>query len=117
MATDDDALAHRARIGDGRVLLSRATCERYLAGAGSAVLLEREGRVFLVPLGGPSAGGMLLKQRNVQGDHVLLAEEFLAARGLGRFATERSFELRWVDEAGALLIEGLGQTLADPGSA
>ncbi len=117
MADDDDAIVHQARIGDGRVLLSRATCERYLAGAGSAVLLEREGLVFLVPLGGPSASGMLLKQRNAQGDRVLLAEEFLAARGLGRFATERSFDLRWVDEVGALLIEGMGQTVAGTGSA
>src|SRR5205085_8468365 len=78
MATDDGAIVHQARIGDGRVLLSRATWERYLARAGSAVLLEREGQVFLVPLGGSSAGGMLLKQRNAQGDRVLLAEEFLA---------------------------------------
>lgn len=117
MADDDDAVVHQARIGDGRVLLTRATCERYLAGSGSAVLLEREGQVFLVPLGGPSAGGLLLKQRNAQGDRVLLAEEFLAARGLGRFAAERRFNLRWVDEAGALLIEGLGQTVGGTGSA
>ena len=98
---------HEARIGDGRVLLSRATCDRYLAGAGSAVLLERDGQVFLVPLGGPCAGGLLLKQRNAQGDRVLLAEEFLDRRGLGRFCVERVFALRWADDAGALLIEGL----------
>lgn len=107
MAPDGEPVVHRASIGDGRVLLSRATCERYLAGAASAVLLEREGLVFLVPLGGPSAGGMLLKQRNAWGDRVLLADEFLADKGLGRFSAERTFELRWVEEAGALLIEGL----------
>lgn len=107
MVQGDDGLVHQARIGDGRVLLARATFERYLHGAGSAALLERDGRVYLVPLGGPSAGGMLLKQRNAQGDRVLLAEEFLDARGLGRFSAERVFALRWVEEAGALWIEGL----------
>lgn len=107
MVQGDDGLVHQARVGDGRVLLSRATFERYLQGAGSAALLERDGRVYLVPLSGPSAGGMLLKQRNAQGDRVLLAEEFLDARGLGRFSPEREFALRWVEDAGALWIEDL----------
>lgn len=107
MVPDDERLGHQARIGDGRVLLSRRTCERYLAGASSAVLLQRDGRVYLVPLAGPSAGGMLLKQRNAQGDRVLIADEFLAERGFGRFSAEHAFDLRWDDEAGALLIEGL----------
>jgi len=96
------------RIGDGRVLLPRAVCEFHFPGASSAALLERDGQVFLVPLGGPSAGGMLLKQINAQGDRVLLATDFLAERGLGRFAADRAFAVRWVEEAGALLIEGLG---------
>lgn len=107
MVHDSRAVGHQARIGNGRVLLAHATFDRYMASAGSAVLLEREGKVYLVPLGGPSAGGLLLKQRNAQGDRVLLADEFLAPRGLGRFSAERSFDLRWVDETGALLIEGL----------
>lgn len=95
------------RIGDGRVLLPRAVCERHFPGASTAALLEREGQVFVVPLGGPSAGGMLLKQINALGDRVLLATDFLAKRGLGRFAADRAFAVRWVEEAGALLIEGL----------
>lgn len=102
-------MSHQVLIGDGRVLLPRATCELYLPGATSAVLLERDGRVYLVPLGGPTAGGMLLKQRNAQGDRVLLATDFLAQRGLGRFAPERAFDVRWVAEAGALLIVGLAE--------
>lgn len=102
-----NASGHSASIGDGRVLLARATCERFLSGASGAALLAREGRVYLVPLHEPSAGGMLLKQRNARGDRVLLAEEFLGERGLGRFAPERNFDLRWIEEAGALLIEGL----------
>jgi hypothetical protein len=95
-------------IGDGRIVLPLATYALYLAGAGSAALIERDGHAFLLPLAGPVAGGLLLKQRNAAGDRVMLAEDFLAARGLGRFSAEREFGVRWVADAGALLIEGLG---------
>ena len=95
------------RIGDGRVLLPREVCERHFPGATSAALIERDGQVFLVPLGGPSAGGMLLKQINARGDRVLLGTDFLAERGLGRFVADRDFTVRWVEEAGALLIQDL----------
>ncbi|MBY0467974.1 MAG: hypothetical protein K2Q07_03235 [Burkholderiaceae bacterium] len=101
-------MSHSVSIGDGRIVLPRTTCERYLAGAGSAALVERDAEVYLVPLTGPIAGGMLLKQRNLEGDRVLMATDFLSARGLGRFSAEREFSVRWVAEAGALLIEGLG---------
>lgn len=101
-------MTHTVLIGDGRIVLPRATCELYLAGVGSAALVERDGQAYLMPLGGPVAGGMLLKQRNRDGDRVLLATDFLAARGLGRFSAEREYRVRWVTEAGALLIEGLG---------
>ena len=94
-------------IGDGRVVLPRATYELYMAGATSAALVERDGHAYLVPLSGPVAGGMLLKQRNREGDRVLLATDFLAARGHGRFSAERAFPVRWVADAGALRIDGL----------
>lgn len=100
-------MTHRVRIGDGRIVLSRSTFDLYLAGAGSAALVERDGEVLLLPLGGPVAGGMLLKQRNRDGDRVLLATDFLAARGLGPFSAEREFDVHWLAAAGALLIEGL----------
>ncbi len=105
-------MTHTVLIGDGRIVLPRATCEMYLAGVESAALVERDGQVLLLPLGGPVAGGMLLKQRNRDGDRVLMATDFLAARGLGRFSAERPFGVRWVSEAGALLIEGLGPASA-----
>ena len=101
-------MTHVVLIGDGRVVVPRATYELYLSGVGSAALLERDGEIYLLPLGGPIAGGMLLKQRNLDGDRILLATDFLAERELGRFSPEREFHVRWVAEAGALLIEGLG---------
>ncbi len=107
MASGGSIVTHVVLIGDGRVVVPRATYELYLSGMDSAALLERDGEIYLLPLGGPIAGGMLLKQRNLDGDRVLLATDFLAERGLGRFTAEREFRVRWVAEAGALLIEGL----------
>jgi hypothetical protein len=101
-------VTHVVLIGDGRIVVPRATYDLYLGGVDSAALLERDGEVYLLPLGGPMAGGMLLKQRNLDGDRVLLAADFLTERGLGQFTAEREFHVRWVAEAGALLIETLG---------
>lgn len=97
-------MSARILAGDGRIVVPIATYDLYMAAAESAALLDRDGGVWLLPLTGPVAGGLLLKRRNRQGDRVLVAEDFLAPRGLGRFAAERMFEVRWVAEAGALLI-------------
>lgn len=97
---------HTVSIGRGRVCVPRETCEVYLPGISSAALIERDGQVLLLPLRGPVAGGMLLKQRNLHGDRVMLASDFLAERGVDPFAAERDFNVSWVTAAGALLIEG-----------
>ena len=102
------------RIGDGRVVLPHATYRLYLDGVSSAALIERDNQTYLLPLHGPVAGGMLLKQSNRDGDRVLLATEFLSERGFGRFSAERQFEVRWVAAAGALLIEGLNALQSRP---
>ena len=95
-------------IGGGRVLVPHETYALYFGGAACAALIERDGQVLLLPLQGPVAGGMLLKQRNRHGDRVMLAMDFLAEHGSDAFAGEQSFPVRWVAEAGALLIEGFG---------
>jgi hypothetical protein len=100
-------MTHRVFIGAGRVLVPHDTYAVYLGGVDSAALIERDNRVLLLPLRGPVAGGMLLKQRNLRGDRVMLATDFLAQLGLDQFAAEVQFEVRWVGEAGALLIQGL----------
>lgn len=102
-------------IGDGRVVLPRDTYDLYMAGATSAALIERDGQAYLLPLSGPVAGGMLLKQRNAAGDRVMQAPDFLAERGLGRFSAEREFKVRWVAKAGALLIDGLEVAASNEG--
>jgi hypothetical protein len=95
-------------IGGGRVLVPHETYELYFGGAACAALIDRDGQTLLLPLQGPIAGGMLLKQRNRRGDRVMSALDFLAAHGADAFAAERTFAVRWIAEAGALLIDGFG---------
>ena len=100
-------MTHTISIGAARVLVPHLTYALYLGGVDSAALIERDGQVLLLPLRGPVAGGMLLKQRNLRGDRVMLATDFLAQIGFDAFAAEVEFEVRWVADAGALLIMGL----------
>ncbi|WP_428420349.1 hypothetical protein [Methylibium sp.] len=100
-------MSHTVRVGNGRLVVPLETYECYLGAATSAALLERDGRVLLLPLSGPVAGGLLLKQRNLHGDRVLLAPEFLARCGHGELGTDREYAVRWASEDGALWIEGL----------
>jgi hypothetical protein len=102
-------VTHTISIGGGRVLVPCETYEQYLGGAAAAALLERDGQVFLMPLRGPVAGGSLLKQKNLRGDRVMAAADFLGNRGIEPFAGDRNYVVRWVTEAGALLIEGMGR--------
>jgi hypothetical protein len=105
-------MTHTVSIGAGRVLVPHDTYELYLRGVESAALIERDGQILLLPLRGPVAGGMLLKQRNLRGDRVMQATDFLAQLGLDPFAAEVEFKVRWVAEAGALLIEDLSANRA-----
>lgn len=100
-------MTHSVSIGAGCLRVPREIYELYLGGAESAALVVRDGQVLLLPLRGPVAGGLLLKQRNLRGDRVLLATDFLADLGLDRFAAEREYAVRWLAGAGALLIDGL----------
>lgn len=100
-------MTHTVSISGGCLRMPSATYALYLGGVDSAALIKRDGEVLLLPLRGPVAGGLLLKQRNLRGDRVMLAHDFLAQCGLDPLGGEREFSVRWVAEAGALLIEGL----------
>jgi hypothetical protein len=63
------------------------------------VALLREGELWLLPLRGPAAGGLLLKQRNLRGDRSVLLRELLPE---GTTPGERA--ARWDAESGALRV-------------
>jgi hypothetical protein len=63
------------------------------------VALLREGELWLLPLRGAAAGGLLLKQRNLRGDRSVLLHELLPA---GTPPGQRA--AHWDAERGALRV-------------
>lgn len=63
------------------------------------VAIVREGELWLLPLRGPAAGGLLLKQRNLQGDRSVLVNELLPQ---GTAPGPRAAS--WDDQRGALRV-------------
>lgn len=98
---------HSLRIACASLYLSRELCDLYLPGISAIALLNRDGCVFLLPLHGATAGGLLLKMRNAHGDRVAHALEFLRTLGIDADTPEHSYRVRWVPDIAGLLLEGL----------
>jgi hypothetical protein len=99
---------HNIRIANGSLYLSRELCDQYLPGVSTIALLLKGGRVFLLPLHGATAGGVLLKIRNARGDRVAHALEFLRTLGIDADSSEREYGVRWMSDMAGLHLEGLG---------
>ena len=95
----------RIRIAHGSIYLARDLYDAYLSGVCAIATVLRDGRVYLMPLRGPAAGGLLVKVRNARGDRVVHADEFLHAVGISSSAPERWVAVRWVPDMAALLLE------------
>jgi hypothetical protein len=94
-------------IARGDFYLSRELCDAYLPGTEAVALIAREGAVWIVPLARTSAGGLLLKRRNLRGDRVIHAQEFIREKGLPEHFEPRAAPVRWDPDRAALSIEGL----------
>jgi hypothetical protein len=93
------------RIARGSIYLDRDLCERYLPAVAAVALLARDDKTFMLPLHGPTAGGLLLKVRNARGDRVVHATEFLQSQGITPDAPERSVLVQWAAEIGGLWLQ------------
>jgi len=100
-------MAERIRVGNGRIALTREVYSRYLGRIEAVALTEIDGVPHILPLRGAAAGGRLVKQRNLAGDRVIEAGDFLTKYGLGEFSAEREASVQWSATAGALRIDGL----------
>ncbi len=98
---------HEVSVARGNLYLSREICETYLPGVLAVALLMRDEEIMIVPLIQPSAGGLLLKQRNARGDCVIHAQEFFRSRDLPEEFEARSAPVHWSSEAAALVVRGL----------
>ncbi|MFZ5559019.1 MAG: hypothetical protein ACOZDY_20270 [Pseudomonadota bacterium] len=102
-----------ARVARGSIYLDRELCDLYLPGVSAVAILRREGRMFLVPLTGTAAGGLLLKVRNARGDRVVHAPETLTSPDMAETGPERIVPVRWNQYLHGLLLEGF-EPAAEP---
>lgn len=105
---DVEALSrHTVTVARGNIYLAREVCDTYFPEMNSVALLEREGRLLIVPLIAESSGGLLLKLRNARGDRVLHAQEFFRGQGYVEDFEERNCPVIWRAELAALEIMGV----------
>jgi len=95
----------RIRISRGSLYLDHDLCAAYFADIAALAAVVRDSRVYLLPLRGPAAGGLLLKVRNARGDRVVHADEFLLTIGIASTAPERWVTVRWMPDMAGLLLE------------
>ena len=91
----------------GYARFDAATADRYFASHSLVAMMRSDGELWLMPVIGPEAGGLLIKQRNAAGDRAVLIHEHLPKGWRpGRYPA------RWHDGDGALrvLLEPDGST-------
>jgi hypothetical protein len=94
-------------IARGNIYVSREVCETYFNGIESVALMPHEEGVLLIPLIQQSAGGLLLKIKNLRGDRVIQAQEFWRQHNYAEEFAERTYPVRWNCERAALLLVGI----------
>ena len=75
-----DPICKVVRIERGHIYISAMMYEEYFSDTKSAALFQRDQQICLIPLR-QEAGGLLIKLKNIKGDRVIDANEFL--RGIG----------------------------------
>lgn len=90
------------RIERGTLYLDRDTCERFFTGLQTVILVRREQDLCILPVRHAAAGGYLLKLRNIAGDRVVHAPDFLRECGIDDGVT-LDLEVAWSSELGGLV--------------
>lgn len=86
---------------EGSIRLSKAVYDRYFDGKEGVLLIVEEGRLCLMPIDHLD-GGLLVKQRNLQGDRVIPGEEVLRNHGFGGFVG--TVTVAWDSSMGGLCL-------------
>ncbi len=94
----------------GNLYIPHQVCSTYLKNIETVALLPHEEGILLIPLIQQSAGGLLFKTRNLQGDRIVHAQEFFRQHGYVEDFQERLYPVRWESQRAALLIFGVLKT-------
>ncbi len=91
-------------VARGNLYIPQETHETYLKGVEAVALLPHEEGILIFPLIQDSAGGILLKVRNLQGDRIIHGQEFFRNNGYAETSEEKYCTVRWLPDRAALLI-------------
>lgn len=97
----EGAPADRIELHQGSVRLGKAVYERYFAGKDGALVFVEDERLCIVPID-QLDGGLLVKQRNLQGDRVIATAEVLRAHDAEDVNQE--VEVTWDSKVGGLCL-------------
>lgn len=92
-------------LARGNIYIPLEIVETYLKNIEAVALLPHEQGILLFPLIQQSAGGLLLKMKNLRGDYVVHAQEFFRNNGLEESFQEIDCEVSWQADRHALLIQ------------
>ncbi len=107
----DQPAKHCVNIARGNIYFPHETFETYLKGIEAVALLPHEDGILVFPLIQESAGGLLLKMRNSQGDRIVHAQEFFRNNNYVEEFHERQCDVRWLSDRAALLIIDVQRTV------
>lgn len=73
--------------------------------------MPHEDGILVFPLIQDSAGGLMLKIRNAQGDRIIHAQEFFRNHDYVEQFEERHCDVRWLSDRAALLVAGVPRSV------
>ena len=86
---------------DGRLYITRETCDRHFPGLATVILLRQDDDLLVLPVRHAASGGYVLKLRNAAGDRVVSAADFFRDQGIGDDATWEG-RFAWCAEHGGI---------------
>ncbi|NOT46762.1 MAG: hypothetical protein HOP17_03290 [Acidobacteria bacterium] len=104
---------HSAVIARGNIYFSAETIETYFNGVTAVALVPDPNGILVFPLIHDSAGGLLLKTRNLRGDKIVQAQEFFRNNRYRETNEGAVCPVRWVTEKAALEINGVARCAND----
>jgi len=95
---------HLIKIARGNVYLPVQTYNTYLKNIEAVALLPHEEGFLIFPLIRESAGGVLIKIKNLAGDRIIHAQEFFRNNSIPESFDEIVCDAWWERERHALLV-------------
>lgn len=103
----DPNVTHQVTIARGNIYIPVDTYDAYLKTIEAVALLPHEDGILIFPLIHDSAGGLLLKIRNLNGDRLIHAQEFFRNNNFLEEFEEKKADVRWLSDRAALLVIGV----------